>query len=309
MFYRKLVLGLGPLSLLLFTAATSLADPPVTADGLIEPVYRVTKQETKTAPTALVAPVTKPIDSPKAHPLDVPLQMAERALAKSRSEIKDYVAILVKRERVNGRLGNEEFMQIKVRNEKRNKSKAVVTPFSVYLKFLKPSSLKGREVIYTKGQNNGKLIAHEGGFKGRFTPSLFLDPNGALAMMGQRYPITDIGIERLCEKLIERGSRDRKAGMCKVTQQPATINKQPATRIELIHPVRRPHLDFHMARIFVDTETGLPIRYEAYDWPSKPGTTPTINELIEEFTYVRLKLNVGLTDADFDYKNPNYNMD
>ena len=29
-------------------------------------------------------------------------------------------------------------------------------------------------------------------------------------------------------------------------------------------------------------------------------------QLLEEYTYTNIKINVGLTDADFDTKNPNY---
>ena len=31
-------------------------------------------------------------------------------------------------------------------------------------------------------------------------------------------------------------------------------------------------------------------------------------ELIEEYTYLNLKINNGFTDADFDTKNPNYSF-
>ena len=46
----------------------------------------------------------------------------------------------------------------------------------------------------------------------------------------------------------------------------------------------------------------IPIRFEAYDWPGAAGQP----QLIEEYTYVNLKLNNGFTDADFDIRNPNY---
>ena len=278
---------------------------------LHEPVYRVTKQErlTKTATTSLVAPTADVATRIPRHPLDSALEAASSALQKCHDEVRDYTGILVKRERVSGRLRDPEYMLVKVRHELRAANQQVQAPFSVYLKFIKPAGLKGREVIYVKGRNNNKLIAHEGGFKGRFTPSIHLDPNGTLAMMGQRYPITDIGIQNLCEKLLERGTRDRKMGPCQVMTRQKTINKRPATRIEVIHPEPKPHLDFHVARIYVDDEFGLPVRYEAYDWPRKAGAPPSQNELIEEYTYVKLRFNVGLTDLDFDPKNPNYNMD
>lgn len=294
----------------------SAEEPKKSTADLREPVYRVTKQEprvtpTTTAATSIVAPESRPAAAAaaanKSHPLDLPIQMAQKALARSQAEIADYTAILVKRERVNGHLNDEAYYSAKIRNEKKTDGQ-ITTPFSVYLKFLKPTSVKGREVIYVKGHNNGKLIAHEGGLRGKFTPSLYLDPNGTLAMMGQRYPITEVGIERLCEKLLERANHDRVRSMCKVTTQPAKINKRAATRIEVVHPEKMSHLDFHLARVFIDDEYGVPVRYEAYDWPRKPGAPVTDNDLIEQFTYVRLKLNVGLTDEDFDPANPDYNM-
>lgn len=282
----------------------------VSRERLVEPVFRVTKQEsaTKTAQASLVQPGPKLAVAPKSHPLDSALVMAQGALAKCQSSISDYTAIVVKRERINGKLNEQCYMSAKIRHEKRDATNAIETPFSVYLKFLKPGAIKGREVIYVAGRNNGKLIAHEGGFKGKFTPSIHLDPNGTLAMMGQRYPITEIGIQRLCVKLLERGNRDRHTGPCQVKITKADINNRPATRIEVIHPEQRPGLDFHIARIFVDDEYQIPVRYEAYDWPRNPEGKVSTDELIEEYTYIRLKFNVGLTDADFDPENSNYNM-
>ena len=83
----------------------------------------------------------------------------------------------------------------------------------------------------------------------------------------------------------------------------AKINNRVCTCIEVIHPVPRRNFLFHLARIFVDKDFNLPIRYESYDWPREPGGPP---ELMEEYTYLNLKLNNGFTDADFDIKNPNY---
>lgn len=288
------------------------ATAKVSRDSLVEPVFRVTKQETAT--TSAQASLVKPSNSvlgtaaPKPHPLDGALKMAKSALGRCQGEIFDYTAIIVKRERIDGRLNDEAYMSAKVRHEKRDANGNVEIPFSVYLKFLKPGAIKGREVIYVDGQNKGKLIAHEGGFKGKFTPSLYLDPNGTLAMMGQRYPITDIGIENLCRKLLERGGRDRGISVCQVSINDAQINGRSATRIEVVHPEKKPGLDFHVARIFVDKEHQIPVRYEAYDWPLRTGDQVSKEDLIEEYTYVRLKFNVGLTDSDFNKENPKYNM-
>lgn len=57
----------------------------------------------------------------------------------------------------------------------------------------------------------------------------------------------------------------------------------------------------------MDDEYNLPIRYEAYDWP-RNGDSVSQDDLLEEYTYVNLKTNVGLSDRDFDPANSNYNM-
>ena len=162
---------------------------------LVEPVHRVANAAASLEPTPV-------------HPMDRALDVARSGLEGCRTKVNDYTALLVKRERIDDTLGAHEFMYAKIRNRKVANGR-IVQPLSVYLKFLKPTSVKGREVIYVEGQNEGNLIAHEGGFKGRFLPTVTIPPDGMLAMRGQRYPMTEIGIENLIVKLIERGERAR----------------------------------------------------------------------------------------------------
>ena len=58
-------------------------------------------------------------------------------------------------------------------------------------------------MIWIEGRNDGKLVAHDIGIKGMIRVSL--DPNGAIAMRGQRYPITEIGLENLVQKTDRKG--------------------------------------------------------------------------------------------------------
>jgi outer membrane lipoprotein-sorting protein len=122
-------------------------------------------------------------------------------------------------------------------------------------------------------------------------------------MRGQRYPITELGILNLTRRLVEVGEHDVKYGECNVKfYEGAKINNRVCTCIEVLHPVPRRNFLYHQARIFVDKEYNLPIRYESYDWP-REGQKP---ELLEEYTYLNLKLNNHFTDDDFDVKNPAY---
>jgi hypothetical protein len=58
----------------------------------------------------------------------------------------------------------------------------------------------------------------------------------------------------------------------------------------------------------MDDQLQIPIRYAAYDWPLQPGGDVGEDELIEEYTYVNIKTNIGLEDGDFDPANKEYNM-
>jgi len=210
-------------------------------------------------------------------------------------KIQDYSAIMVKRERHDGKLSNYEYMAIKVRHR----------PFSVYMYFLDPPSLRGQEVIYVAGRNNGKMWAHPPpGLRNKLIGTISLDPTSPIAMRGNHYPITELGILNLVQRLLEVGEHDAQYGECEVKFLPgAKINGRSCTCLQVVHPVPRRTFLFHMARIFVDDELSIPVRYEAHDWPREPGGQP---ELIEEYTYLDVKLNVGFTDADFDIRNPAY---
>jgi hypothetical protein len=256
--------------------------------ALSEPVARVAKNQPVTAP----------------HPLDPALAMAQQSLSLMQTQVTDYTAVLIKRERIADELGDNEFMFIKVRNRKMEGDKVTV-PFSVYLAFLKPAAVKGREVIYVENANEGKLIAHEGGMK-RVLGTHRLEPDGYLAMAGQKYPLTDIGIENLLVKLIEKGQRDRQYGPCHVKLEGgAKVGGRDCSILEVMHAEKKPHYEFHKAQIFMDNEWKIPVRYAAFNWPESQEDEP---EVIEEYTYQNIKINVGLTDKDFDFANPDYNF-
>ena len=230
---------------------------------------------------------------PNEHPLMPALRWADKGL-RDFAKIRDYSATVVKRERVNGKVGEHEYLFIKVRHE----------PFSVYMSFLGPPNLKGQEVLYVEGQNNGNIWAHGTGIRKTMFGTVSLPPDGVIAMRGQRYPITELGIRNLMPRLLEVGQNDTKFGECEVKfLEGAKINGRRCTCIQVMHPKPRRNFLYHLARIFVDEELNMPLRYEAYDWPLEEGGAP---RLIEEYTYLNVKLNQGFTDADFDVRNPNY---
>ena len=283
--------------------STEITQVPVAAQGTgdagttvakltTEPVLRISKLPD-------VAPATVPGRLP--HPLDPALQIAYEGLQNMQSRIHDYTATLVRRERIDGRLRDEESMQIKIRNGREVAGQGRV-PFSIYMRFTSPSAVAGREVIWVEGHNSNKLTAHEAGrLLGAFTVNL--DPDGALAMRDNRYPIYEAGLENLVVKLIEKAERDRAAGDCQVEFFNAKVEGRDCTLIKVTHPERKRPYDFHVAKVYIDKELNIPIRYQAFTWPKRAGEEPVLEE---EYTYTNVRLNVGLTDRDFDPSNPDY---
>ncbi len=260
--------------------------------------------------TNVTAPVRATQESPKTtdphsatkHPLDDVLKLAREALSQLDTNVTDYTATLVKRERVSGKLGDETTIALKIRHSQ-VQSDGTKAPLHAYLFFESPSNVKGREVIWVERRSENKLTAHEAGLFNVMRVNL--DPKGTLAMMGNKYPITEIGLGNLISKLIEKGERDRRVGDCEVLiQDGQRVGDRECRLIQVTHPDKQPQYDFHIAQILLDTERLIPLRYAAYLWPDKDGK-PVLEE---EYTYLDVRLNVGLTDADFDPENEKYNF-
>jgi hypothetical protein len=228
------------------------------------------------------------------QPLLPVLKWTRQEIATVEKDVADYTATLVARERIGGKLSDYERTLVKVRHR----------PLSIYACVLVPEDHKGDEAIYVEGRNDGKLLGHTTGITGRLVGTVSLDPSGATAMEGQRHPITELGILALCRRFGRLVEGDPAGAEPRVRFLPGVkVNGRVCTLVEVAHPAPCPKTQVQMLRLFVDDELKLPIRYEQYDWP-KEAAAPA--ELVEEYTFLDLKPNSGLTDADFDVRNPGY---
>jgi hypothetical protein len=267
-----------------------------------EPVYRVANEAAANTMPA-TAPAPAPADVPAAtpgapfnltqqpgeHPLAPAIRVLSDVLANIDNNVRDYSCTLIKREAIEGELGEPQHIMMKVRN----------APFSVYMVFLKP--YQGREVLYVDGANNNEMVVLETGFK-RHLGKLNLDPNGMVAMNGQKHPITQVGLRNLVNRLIVGKTAEMKFMECTVSSNPNTkIGNRPTTLIQIEHPLPRKEFPTHITRIFLDNELRAPVHYDAFMWPEAPGQTPPLDA---SYTYSNLKLNVGLAARDFDANNP-----
>jgi hypothetical protein len=228
------------------------------------------------------------------HPAAGVLKWAKQEVEFLEKSVTDYSANLISRERLNGKLGEYEKIAIKIRHR----------PFSVYAFVDSPEHRKGDEAIYVEGRNGGKMLVHRAGAIGKLFGTLSLDPAGTMAMRDKRHPITEIGVLNLCREVVRCAESDVRHPESQVRiLRGAKVNGRPCVFLEVLHPAQRKHFEYHVLRVFVDEETRIPIRCERYDWPQQAGGAA---ELVEEYTYLDVKLNNGFTDADFDPRNPSY---
>lgn len=227
-------------------------------------------------------------ETPMMHPLTPALKMGTDAM-EALEAIDDYQAIFTKREMINRKL-QETRMELKLREK----------PFSVYLKFIQPHA--GREVLYVAGNNDGKLQVHDVGIAG-LAGTISLDPEGKYAMADNRYPVTMIGMRTLVTQVLEQWLDETSADDLSVNLYPnARIGQTACKAIESSHASPQSGAKFHMTRLYIEQEHGLPVRVQQYDFP-KGDMKPV---LVEDYLYSDLKLNPGFQDIDFSTKNPKY---
>ncbi|MHC4874963.1 MAG: DUF1571 domain-containing protein [Planctomycetota bacterium] len=243
--------------------------------------------QTLLADTPRIAAITSKVS--KSHPLATGLHMAADSLSALES-IQDYTATFHKNE-VVGRKRVMQRMSLKLREK----------PFSVYLRFQEPA--EGREVIYIAGQNDGELLVHETGLTS-LIGTIGLDPKGSKAMEESRYPVTMIGMRTMVDQIVAQWQSELAMKDTKVRYFPnAKVDNVECRVFESSHATPARGVKFHMTRLYVAKENKLPVRVEQFDFPSKTGAKPAI---VEQYTYLNVKPNVGLKDIDFDTKNPAY---
>ncbi|WP_437228419.1 DUF1571 domain-containing protein [Planctomicrobium sp. SH661] len=229
---------------------------------------------------------------PQEHPLIPAMHLVKQSYAVVQ-QLNDYEATVIKQELINGQL-------ISQRMRMRTKEK----PFSIYLFYEEPHA--GREVLFVMGQNDNQLLVHEATGLTSLVGTVSLAVDSPQVMAENRHLITDMGMRRMLELLLTQWEIESKYGECDVKFYPAAkMGNAECEVIESSHPRPRKQFPFHMTRIFLEKQSRLPIRIENYGFPQQPNQPAP---LVEEYTYVNVKTNLGLTAADFDRRNQKYSF-
>ncbi|MCO4748311.1 MAG: DUF1571 domain-containing protein [Proteobacteria bacterium] len=199
------------------------------------------------------------------------------------SELKDATFTMYKREWVNGGQGSMSTADVKFRR-----------PEDAYMIFVDGPNA-GREVLWRGPDWNG------GRFKvdpGRFIPVMNLDPNGSLAMRGNRHNIRELPPTLLIEKIIADAMRinDSATFAPDVTDLGTTEIRGEASRCweAKLPKDKDPGFYAYKVKVCASPSTKMPNAMRV--WDVEDGEL----RLVEEYDYINLKVNPGLSDSDFD---------
>jgi Protein of unknown function (DUF1571) len=241
------------------------------------------------APQTGVTPVSQVQMTPVQPQVDPADQMITDAKA-SFARVKDYMGTLVKEEKVGGQLQPEQYIAFRIRQQ----------PFSAYLKWTGPKQFEGQEAMYVAGKNGGKMKAKATGLAA-VAGYVSLDPTDPRALRQSRHAITETGIGHLIETIARGYQAERALPPAQVQTRYGeyAFQQRPCTRMETVHLVNTGQFYGYRTVVYFDKGLHLPVRFEAYDWPAAGGNPQ--GELLECYSYIDLKFNVGLTDAAFGF--------
>jgi hypothetical protein len=215
-----------------------------------------------------------------------------KALADARSahdKLRDYTCHLVRQERVNGRLLPEQAAELRVRTR----------PLSVNVRVVAPKDLAGQETSYLSAKSTSKVrfrAAREEGIKYGFVTLPVDDPK---VLADTRHAVTDTGLLAVIDRAERALAAEKRLNHpVQVLTAEYTFGDRPVTRYEVFAGRPHPHRYAYRLVLYVDKETALPARWEAYDQPQPGG--PAEGELIEVQSFVGLKTNTGLGESVFE---------
>lgn len=192
---------------------------------------------------------------------------------------RDYTCTFIKQERLNGQLKREQWIEVKYVEE----------PFSVAMRWVKNPPI-GDRALYVQGKYNGQMLVRPRGLLYKLIGTQMRAPDGPQAMANTLRPITNFGLRRMLESLLEvyETARRRREGTTRFVGYSEVAGRRALT-LERVLPPRK---DYPGKRTvwYLDAERVVPLGLEGYDWD---------DQLICSYLFKDVEFNVGLTPEDF----------
>ncbi len=208
----------------------------------------------------------------------------------------NYSTVLERQERINGVLQDEQQIELKLRH----------APFSVYMKWMNYD--KGRELLFSENENEGRMLVRLGGLKGRLVPTLRLDPTGDRAMSETRHSVAQAGLINLAKEIINHRQKDLETGnvpVCKI-EEGLMFDNRPCYKMEVEYRKPSSNSVYRRCITLIDEQLSLPVYVKNYTWPDKNTVNIEEDTLVECYSYTNIQFEEQLADAIWEHDNPGY---
>lgn len=207
-----------------------------------------------------------------------------------------YSTVFERQERIDGVLSDAQQIEMKIRH----------APFSVYMKW--KTGDRGRQLLYTDKENEGRMLVKLGGLKGRLVPTLRLEPAGSQAMAECRYPVTQSGLVNLAKQIIHHREKDLKTGVvpqCTI-EEGLTFNDRPCYKVSIEYRNQKDSALYWKCMTLIDEQLSLPVYVKNHTWPDKNTVNLEEDTLIECYSYTNIEFEDRLAEMTWQQDNPEY---
>jgi len=218
------------------------------------------------------------------------IALLEYCLEHYRQNYRDYDCTLIKQERINGSMTQEQWIDVKFMGD----------PFSVAMQWAKNPPM-GDRLLYVQGKyNNQMLVRPTSPLLRALVPTALYSPDSKEAMRNTLRPVNMFGFEQALEHLLDVYRLARSRGDLREEFNGfADVMGQKALVITRYLP-NKPEYPAHKTVICIDAEHLVPICIEGYDWNDQVDWN---QRLTSRYVYTNVKFNVGHTAGDFMPEN------
>ncbi|MCY2929111.1 MAG: DUF1571 domain-containing protein [Planctomycetota bacterium] len=210
------------------------------------------------------------------------VELLKYCLNNYRSHYTDYTCKFIKQETIRGRLGKEQTTTVKFMEK----------PFSVVMTWTANRPSPADRVIYVDYKYDKKVLCRPVGMLGSLVGTQKRDPWGEEAKAHSLKPITEFGMAKMTQSLIDVYEAAHKAGDCreefggyfdlggrKCVRLDRYLNANPAQN----YPAKK-------TETYIDVEYLVPVCVKGWDWNDKFSCS---------YGYKDIKFNMLLTENDF----------
>jgi hypothetical protein len=240
---------------------------------------------------AYTAPLPKPTISNDDLARTDPLALLQMALQRYQKSVSDYQCIFTKQERIRGKLGQEQQIQVRFRE----------MPFSVLMEWTRNAG-DAKRVLYVQGlwqNNDGEDLAKiepQGAIARLLVRSVALPISGSTAKAQSRRTIDKFGFGNALKLIIDYAAAAVQTGQGSLVYAgQGELEGRPTWILKRTLPYTADGGDWpdRILIVHIDREWLLPIA--CYTYADDAQET-----MLAKYEFSNVRLNTGLTPKDFD---------